>query len=83
MSEIPGAGGGSALATGGWIALSAGAALAIAGLVMLALSKVPGLGRLPGDIAVTRPGFSFHFPIVTCLVISLVATLILNLVARR
>ncbi len=29
-------------------------------------------GRLPGDINYTRPNFSFHFPIVTCLIISLV-----------
>jgi membrane protein implicated in regulation of membrane protease activity len=35
------------------------------------------LGRLPGDIHYTRPNFSFHFPIVTCLLLSLLLTLIL------
>ena len=35
------------------------------------------LGRLPGDINYTRDNFSFHFPIVTCLIISVVLTLLL------
>jgi len=35
------------------------------------------LGRLPGDIHYTRENFSFHFPIITCLLISLVLTLLL------
>ena len=36
-----------------------------------------GLGRLPGDINVERDGWSFHFPIVTSIVISLVLTFLL------
>ncbi len=35
------------------------------------------LGRLPGDIHYTRGNFSFHFPIVTCLILSLLLTIIL------
>ena len=35
------------------------------------------LGRLPGDIHYTRPNFSFHFPIVTCLLLSLLLSLVL------
>lgn len=35
------------------------------------------LGRLPGDINYTKGNFSFHFPIVTCLLVSLVLTLLL------
>jgi uncharacterized protein YybS (DUF2232 family) len=35
------------------------------------------LGRLPGDIHYTRGNFSFHFPIVTCLLLSLLLTFIL------
>jgi hypothetical protein len=34
------------------------------------------LGRLPGDIALQRQNFSFYFPIVSCVVISLVLTLL-------
>jgi len=32
------------------------------------------IGRLPGDIHYTRGNFSFHFPLVTCLIVSLVLT---------
>jgi len=40
------------------------------------------LGRLPGDIHYTRNNFSFHFPIVTCLLLSLLLSLILWLFRR-
>ncbi|AUT76553.1 DUF2905 domain-containing protein [Paraburkholderia hospita] len=41
-----------------------------------------GLGRLPGDINVVRPGFSFHLPSVTCIVISVVLSILLWLFRR-
>lgn len=40
------------------------------------------LGRLPGDIHYTRENFSFHFPIVTCLLISALLSLIVWLIRR-
>ena len=40
------------------------------------------LGRLPGDIVVRREGFTFAFPIVTCLVLSVLASLLLWLLRR-
>ena len=55
---------------------------AVGGLMML-LPRMPWLGHLPGDVQVDRPGFSVHFPIVTCLLVSVVATIILNLFFRR
>jgi hypothetical protein len=39
-------------------------------------------GRLPGDIVVRRGSFSFYFPIVTCVVLSLLATLLLSFLRR-
>lgn len=42
----------------------------------------PNRGGLPGDISIERPGFSFHFPIVTCLVLSLVLTALLRWLNR-
>ncbi len=36
------------------------------------------IGRLPGDIRYTRGNFSFYFPLVTCVVVSVVLTLILR-----
>ena len=40
------------------------------------------LGRLPGDISVQKENFSFHFPIVTCLLLSLVLTVVMWLFRR-
>jgi hypothetical protein len=53
-----------------------GAILLAAGLLWPWLGH-PGLGRLPGDIAVERPHFRLYFPWVTCLVISVVLTLLI------
>jgi hypothetical protein len=44
--------------------------------------KIPFLGRLPGDIRIEREGFSFHFPIVTCIVLSVLLTIVLNVIGR-
>ncbi|MDE2998294.1 MAG: DUF2905 domain-containing protein [Gemmatimonadota bacterium] len=45
--------------------------------------RIPLSGRLPGDIVVRREGFRLYFPIVTCIVVSIVLTLVLNLISRR
>ena len=61
----------------GKIVMIIGIILAIAGVL---LWKFPGLfgwmGRLPGDISVQKGNFSFYFPIVTCILISIVLTLL-------
>ena len=44
--------------------------------------KIPFLGRLPGDIRIEREGFSFYLPIVTCIVLSVLLTLLLNVIVR-
>jgi hypothetical protein len=62
--------------------------LIIFGLVLLAAGIAwpfigrLGLGRLPGDIAIERPGFSFYFPLMTSLIISAVLSVIFWLVNR-
>lgn len=62
--------------------------LIILGLVIVALGLFwpyvgrLGLGRLPGDIVVERENFSFHFPIVTMIVISIVLTILINVIIR-
>ncbi|KJS11070.1 MAG: hypothetical protein VR67_15035 [Peptococcaceae bacterium BRH_c8a] len=54
----------------------------VGGLLMIA-GKVTGLGRLPGDILVQRGNFTFYFPVVTMVLVSLLLTLVLNLVFIR
>jgi hypothetical protein len=57
--------------------------LIVAGLVLIALGLAwpliakLGLGRLPGDIRIERDGFSFYFPLMTGLIVSVVLSLIL------
>jgi hypothetical protein len=65
----------------GRILILIGIAIVLIGLLWPWLSKL-GLGRLPGDIVVQRQGFSFYFPIVTCLIISVVASLLFWLFRR-
>ncbi|MBF0532408.1 MAG: DUF2905 domain-containing protein [Candidatus Omnitrophica bacterium] len=45
--------------------------------------KIPGLGRLPGDILIKRPNFVVYFPLMTCILMSLVLTFLLNLWLRK
>jgi hypothetical protein len=59
-----------------------GAVLAAVGLVLWKFGGFGPLGRLPGDLSVERGNFSFHFPIVTCLLLSALATLVLWLLRR-
>jgi len=63
------------------ILILAGLALIVIGLAWPWLSKL-GLGRLPGDIVIRREGFSFYFPIVTCLIVSALASLLFYLFRR-
>jgi hypothetical protein len=60
-----------------------GVLLVAAGLLIMTGSKFPffGLGRLPGDIAYKGKNVQFYFPIVTCLVLSAVLTLVLWLIS--
>lgn len=61
--------------------IAGGIVLLLAGLTWPWLSR--WLGRLPGDVVVRRENFTFVFPIVTCLVVSVVLTLLLWLFGRR
>ncbi len=67
---------------GRWLLMVAGV-LALMGMVLLLGGRVFPLGRLPGDIIITRGNLTFYFPLVTALLVSLVLTLLVNLVARR
>jgi len=57
----------------------AGLVLLVLGLVLWLGPKIPWLGKLPGDIVIKRENFSFYFPLGTCILISLILTLILYL----
>jgi len=58
-----------------------GLVILVAGIAWPLISRI-GLGRLPGDIVVQRGNTSFYFPLVTCLVISLVLSALAWLLNR-
>lgn len=59
-----------------------GVLLVVVGALLLVAQRL-GLGRLPGDLVVKRPGFTFYAPLATSIIVSLLLTLLLNLWARR
>lgn len=66
----------------GKIIISLGITLVIIGMIITYGSKL-GLGRLPGDIFIKKGNVTFYFPILTCVIISIILTLIGNLFFRR
>ena len=63
-----------------WL-IAIGLVLILVGLLWPLLSKL-GLGRMPGDIVIERGNFRFYFPIVTCLIVSVVLSFFLWLLNR-
>lgn len=68
----------------GRLLITAGAMLVVAGIVVLILNRfnLP-FGRLPGDLVYRGRNSTFYFPWVTCLVISVVLSLLMWLVSRK
>ncbi len=57
--------------------------LVIVGAALYFFKDIPFLGKLPGDIHIEKKNFSFHFPIVTCILLSVILSLILYLINKR
>ena len=74
--SVPGGTGGL-----GRVLMAVGGLIFVVGVVVSLLGRM-GLGRLPGDIVVQRGGFTFYFPIVTSILLSLLLTGILWLLRR-
>lgn len=60
----------------------AGLAVAALGLLVIFGAKL-GIGRLPGDIFVQKGNFSFYFPVVSSIILSIILTLLLNYINRH
>ena len=68
----------------GRLLVYAGLAVAAAGVLVILGSKLglPRLGRLPGDIVYEGKNGTFYFPIVTCILVSIVLSLIVSIFRR-
>jgi hypothetical protein len=56
-----------------------GVVLVVVGLGFMFADKIPYIGRLPGDIYIKREKFSFYFPLATCIIISIILTILFSI----
>jgi hypothetical protein len=67
----------------GRLLIAAGIVLMVAGILVTFGARLPiRLGHLPGDIRIQGKGYSFYFPITTCLLLSVLLTLVMRLLRR-
>ena len=59
-----------------------GISIVLIGVLIWGLSSLPYIGRLHGDIYVRRGNFTFYFPLATCILISVIATILFSLMRR-
>lgn len=64
----------------GWMLVIGGLVTAGIGLIWVLAPNLPRLGRLPGDLVIERENSRFYFPIMTCLLISVVLSLVMWLI---
>jgi hypothetical protein len=60
----------------GKMLIAVGIVFTIMGIAFLFGDKIPFLGRLPGDVSIQKERFSFYFPITTCIIISIVLSIL-------
>ncbi len=66
----------------GKLLIYVGGGILVLGLLLVLLGRVPGLGRLPGDVLIRRDNATFYFPLGTMLLLSVVLTLLLHVISR-
>jgi len=59
-----------------------GIILILFGLMMTLGNKIPWIGRVPGDIIIKKEHFNFYFPLTSCIIISIILTLLFYLFRR-
>lgn len=65
----------------GRVLLIVGIAVAVIGLLLLAVGRIPGVGRLPGDLVLRTDGVTCFIPIATMLLLSLLLTILVNVIS--
>jgi Protein of unknown function (DUF2905) len=66
----------------GKLLIFVGIFILVLGVVFLFGDKIPLVGRLPGDIIIRKKNFTFYFPIVTTIILSLIISLILYILKK-
>ena len=63
--------------------ITIGIILIVVGFLMTMAGKIPGVGKLPGDIFIKKENFSFYFPLTTCILLSIVLSLFMYLFGKK
>jgi len=63
----------------GKVLIVLGAVIAGIGVLLMVGDKIPWIGKLPGDIIIKKEKFTFYLPIVTCIILSILLTIIFSL----
>ena len=63
----------------GKVLIVIGAVIVAVGVLLMMGDKIPWIGKLPGDIIIRKEKFTFTFPIVTCIILSILLTIIFSL----
>ena len=66
----------------GKVLIIIGLVIAGIGIVFVLSPKLPWIGKLPGDILIKKENFRFYFPLTTCIIISILLTLLFYLFRR-
>jgi hypothetical protein len=60
-----------------------GLVIVVIGLILMFFNKIPFIGKLPGDIIIKKENFTFYFPIVTSILLSIILSLIFYFLRRK
>ncbi|MBN1622683.1 MAG: DUF2905 domain-containing protein [Endomicrobiales bacterium] len=60
----------------GKVLIIIGAVLIVLGIVIIFFNRIPLIGKLPGDIYIKKENYTFYFPLTTCILVSIVLSLV-------
>jgi Protein of unknown function (DUF2905) len=63
--------------------IAIGIVLIIVGIIVTLAGKIPGVGKLPGDILIKKENFSFYFPLTTCILLSIILSTFMYLFGKK
>jgi len=63
--------------------ITIGIVLVFVGILMTMVGKIPGIGKLPGDVFIKKENFSFYFPITTCILISIILSAFMYFLGKK
>jgi hypothetical protein len=63
--------------------ITIGIVLVIVGIFLTVAGKIPGVGKLPGDIFIKKENFSFYFPLTTCILLSVILSAVMYFLGKK